>query len=200
MPVPEKMPKLHVDWLSDPESVRNRRASQFWAACMADSGQRLFLFDVELGVLYEEFHPEPIAIRVTMAQVLRVARDGGVYESGGPTAAKPGRQWLTRQPYPWRSNPYVKYREWERPIRLCEVSPVEWPPSIPGYITYAWTLHIIGDAEIIAALGWLWKARPRRCVKHGRRLPRGCPVCKGWRAIVCDCPACKQIPAQGSVI
>jgi len=110
----------------------------------------------------------------------------GVYESGGPTCAKPGRQWLTRAPLPWESNPYIRYRQWERPIYLCEVSPVEWPPGW-GYITARWKLRIEGDAEVFAALGEFWRGRPERCARCKAR-GMNCPhtlrrrrLLPGWR-------------------
>lgn len=86
----------------------------------------------------------------------------GVYESGGPTGARPGRQWLTRHPEPWLSNPYIRHRQWERPIRLCEVSPVDWPPGW-GYITASWELRIEGDERVIAELGPLWRSLWPQC-------------------------------------
>ncbi len=201
------LPKLSIDWLNDAPAAFQRRASYFWAEALeshsegrSGTGKCLFLFDAERKEVYEEFHQTPPVLRCTATQLEALASrfDGrriGVYEGGGPTGAKPGRQFFSRHPYPWDSNPYIKAQGWERPMFLVEVSPVEWPPGM-GYINYAWRIEVIGDDEVIAAMGWTWQPRPRRCAKHGRRVR--CPVCRGWRLILCDCPACKALPATAS--
>ncbi len=96
-----------------------------------------------------------------------------VYEAIGPTDAKPGRQWLTRQPLPWMSSPYVIGRQWERPLHLCEVSPVEWPPGL-GYLTYSWPLLIEGDEKIFDGLANVWRQRRPLCVRCKGHGLRGC--------------------------
>lgn len=189
------LPKLAIDWLDDAPPAFHRRASYFWAEALEAHGSRLFIYDADRGEVYEEFHRPPPVLRCTAAQLAAACRRGGgnlgVYECSSPTGAKPGRQYLSREPYPWNSNPYVRLREWERPLFLIEVSPIEWPPGL-GYINYAWRVEVIGDEEVIAALAWTWRQRPRRCAKHGRRVR--CPVCRGWRLILCDCSACKLLP------
>jgi len=195
------LPKLSIDWLDDAPPAFNRRASYFWAEALEAYGrERLFVYDAERSEVYEEFHKTPPVLRYTAAQLVAASRRNGgrlgVYECSSPTGAKPGRQYLTRHPYPWESNPYVIMRGWERPLFLVEVSPVEWPSGM-GWINYAWRIEVIGDEEVIAALGWAWRPRPRRCAKHGRRVR--CPVCRGWRLILCDCPACKLLPMASSL-
>lgn len=203
------LPRLSLPWLSDPPSVRNRRAQHLLARLLAFYKRRLFEVTPS-GEVAGIFH-EPIpAILCTLADVkahlaaglpgcslcghvlqpgvpLRDAQGrrtacpacGGyverksidVYESGGPTRAKPGRQWLTRQPLPWASSPHVILRQWERPIHLCEVSPIEWPPGT-GYLTYSWPLLIEGEEAIFNGLADLWRQRRplcERCQSHGLR-------------------------------
>lgn len=97
----------------------------------------------------------------------------GVYESGGPTGAKPGRQWITRQPLPWESSGYVRFRQWERPLYLCEVSPVKWSME-SGYLTYMWPLRIEGEEAIFDGLAQLWRGRRPLCARCKAHGLRGC--------------------------